>query len=189
MLTKECLICSIKYVTHRKTSKYCSLKCAGISFSKKNGCLVTINTQSICIKSTDRLYGIYYKMMRRCYDIKSNSYQYYGQKNIQVCDDWRQNKTLFFTWALSNGYENNLTIDRIDSKKNYEPSNCRWISKSENSKKAITPRFNESSIDKYGDKLLEMIKNNVHHKTISTEFNICKATVYNLKKKFYKTLP
>lgn len=189
MLTKECLICLIKYDTHRKTSKYCSLKCAGISFSKKNGCLVTINTQPICIKSTDRLYGIYYKMMRRCYDIKSNSYRYYGQKNIQVCDDWRQNKTLFFTWALSNGYENNLTIDRIDSKGNYEPSNCRWISKSENSKRAVTPRFNESSIDKYGDKLLEMIKNNAHHKIISVEFNICKATVYNLKKRFYKTLP
>lgn len=128
-------------------------------------------------------------MIYRCYDIKSNSYQYYGQKNIQVCDEWRQSKTLFFIWALNNGYQDNLTIDRIDSKGNYEPSNCRWISKSENSKRAITPRFNENSIDKYGDKLLEMIKNNVHHKTISTEFNICKATVYNLKKKFYKTLP
>lgn len=45
-----------------------------------------------------------------------------------MCDEWLHDKTRFFEWAFSNGYRDNLTIDRIDCSGNYEPSNCRWVS-------------------------------------------------------------
>ena len=81
--------------------------------------------------SNTRLYRIYGRMMNRCYDETADNFKYYGGRGIGVCDEWRNDKTEFFKWALANGYRDDLTIDRIDCNRNYEPSNCRWISQKE----------------------------------------------------------
>lgn len=80
-----------------------------------------------------RLYKIYNGMLNRCYDKNNNVYKYYGgkRKPVIVCDEWRNNYENFKKWALSNGYKDNLTIDRIDGNGNYEPNNCRWITQAE----------------------------------------------------------
>lgn len=78
-----------------------------------------------------RLYRIYKGMIGRCYYKSSQRYNAYGGRGITVCDEWKNDKTKFFDWALKNGYREDLTIERIDVNGNYEPSNCCWIPMSE----------------------------------------------------------
>lgn len=77
----------------------------------------------------NRLYRIWLGMRRRCYDKNYEpSYKNYGGRGIIVCDSWRYDFKEFRDWALANGYDDSLSIDRIDNDGNYEPDNCRWVS-------------------------------------------------------------
>lgn len=81
-----------------------------------------------------RIGNIFKGMKGRCYDKNDKSYKWYGEKGVKVYKEWIDNPKLFEIWALSNGYEDNLTIDRIDENKDYCPENCRWVSNSDNAK-------------------------------------------------------
>lgn len=72
-----------------------------------------------------RLYTIWRSMRQRCGNPKNMDYKSYGGRGILVCDEWKD-YTAFKRWALSNGYADNLSIDRINVDGNYEPGNCRW---------------------------------------------------------------
>ena len=88
-----------------------------------------------------RIYTIWAGMKDRCCNPKNNSYRYYGGKGVLVCPEWSNDFLLFYNWSMENGYNDNMSIDRIDSSKNYEPSNCRWITCNENSARTCRTIF------------------------------------------------
>jgi hypothetical protein len=81
--------------------------------------------------NTNRLYKIYECMKTRCYNHNRKNYDRYGGRGITVCDEWLNNYDAFCDWALSHGYNDKLSIDRINNDGNYEPDNCRWATNME----------------------------------------------------------
>lgn len=86
-----------------------------------------------------RLYGVWTDMKNRCYNKNNSAYHNYGGVGVTVCDEWISDYLLFRDWALSNGYEDHLEIDKdilCDElkiyPKIYSPSTCRFVTKSEN---------------------------------------------------------
>jgi hypothetical protein len=73
-----------------------------------------------------KIYKVWSAMKRRCYSPNDKAYKNYGAKGIQVCEEWSDSFENFYIWAINNGYKEGLSIDRVNSSGNYEPSNCRW---------------------------------------------------------------
>lgn len=74
-----------------------------------------------------KIYKTWCHIISRCTNPKDKDYKHYGERGIRVCDEWANNFKSFEKWAKENGIEENLTLDRIDVNKNYEPTNCRWV--------------------------------------------------------------
>lgn len=85
--------------------------------------------------SNHRLHAIWRQMRQRCNNPNHRAFKWYGGKGVKVCQEWGTFEN-FMTWALANGYDDGLTIDRKESDGNYDPNNCRWITRAENTRRA-----------------------------------------------------
>ena len=80
-----------------------------------------------------KLYEVWCSMKGRCFNNKDKAFKYYGGRGITICDEWLE-FIPFRDWSLNNGYQEGLEIDRRNTNGNYNPENCRWITKLENIK-------------------------------------------------------
>ena len=102
--------------------------------TKSCGCLHSEKTREAHIihgGADSRLYHIWCGIKARCLNPNNAKYKNYGGRGITVCEEWSSNYKIFESWALSSGYNDSLTIDRIDNSQGYHPLNCRWVSYNE----------------------------------------------------------
>lgn len=100
-------------------------------------------TKWIVSTANNRLYGIWNGMRQRCTRANFPNYYNYGGRGIKICPEWENDFDAFYHWANSSGYEDNLTLDRVDNDKGYCPENCRWATVKEQSRNRKTNRFIE----------------------------------------------
>ena len=112
----RCGLCGKEWKTCSSSVKSNKIKSCGC-YSIKHGLIHT------------RLYSIWNNMKKRTLNPKNKHYQYYGGRGINICDEWKNDFKSFYDWAMSNGYSDELSLDRIDNGGNYCPENCRWVTK------------------------------------------------------------
>ena len=136
------------------------------------GCLRNERVQSAVMKhgmSQTRLHRIWKNMRKRCNNKNEPSFKNYGGRGISICKKW-SSFSLFHKWAVSNGYKENLTLERKNVNSGYKPSNCKWIPLNEQS-------YNTTK--SYGWELVNKMRN---------DFEVSQLTVSKICKKYNKKL-
>ena len=142
--------------------------------SRSCGCLMkevsknTLTTHGLS-QELPRLYRIWKNMRTRCFNPRTTCYVRYGGRGVTVCEDWH-GYAAFHEWATTNGYREDLSIDRINNDGNYEPNNCRWATPKDQArntsrKRLITHGGETKSLAEWSS------KTGIHRRTLSSRFD------------------
>lgn len=158
-----CKVCKNEYEVDPNKLKY------------RNHCGCIKNGTRVCIyaASHPRLMQIYQHMMARCYNKNNKDYYNYGDRGIRVCDEWLEKPYIFCKWGIGSGYRDTLTIDRIDSNKNYEPNNCRWA---DAKMQARNTRRNVLTMELA--KQMRIDRKTMTYQQLADKYNVSHGTVY-----------
>lgn len=121
-------------------------------------------------------YNSWQNMKARCFDRKHPKYPRYGGRGVKVYEGWLGIDG-FSEWALKNGWKQGLALDRIDNDGNYEPSNCKWVSVSENSRKKSTRKitFDEAQ------EIRKRLNNGENEYILAKEYGVVHGTIWFIK--------
>lgn len=108
------------------------------------------------------IYLRYMEILRRI-----KGHEHYKKNNIKMCEEWEKDFMKFYEWALKSGFDEKLTIDRIDNSKGYSPDNCRWATIKEQANNRTSNKY----IEYNGEKLT--------YQQFCDKYNIKKHTFYN----------
>lgn len=123
-----------------------------------------------------KLYMTWWSMNRRCTDVKHEAYKNYGGRGITVCDEWKENVKPFYDWAVQNGYQEGLSLERVDNNAGYSPSNCRWATMEEQSHNKRNNTFNEEDVKM----IRELYASGVTQKQLCEAYDVGPATIHRI---------
>ena len=130
-VTARCGFCGKEYTVnncyyYRSARHFCSQNCFGKGSRGEKS-----NSYRHGV-SDSRIYGIWGNIVQRCTNKNNSKYNDYGGRGITVSEEWKNDFIVFNEWAINNGYSDKLEIDRIDNNDGYKPTNCRFVTRSEN---------------------------------------------------------
>lgn len=147
-----------KYSKKGQRRKYwiCECDCDNKTIIEvREDCLISKHTKSCgCSKKNNggqithgmtgtRIHNVWRSMKGRCYNPNNTIYKYYGGRGIKICEEWLNDFQKFYKWAMENGYNDNLTIERKNVNGNYEPNNCKWATRIEQANNKNSNHFLE----------------------------------------------
>lgn len=166
--------CGKEFVTTGKSIR--------LKLIKSCGCLKISRIKEVGFKNKThgetktRLYNIWHGMKKRCRTKSDTSFKYYGGKGISVCDEWESSYEVFRDWANANGYEDNLTLDRLDNNGDYSPENCKWSDLYEQARN----RSNNVRVDFKGENMtLSQVAENLGISTSLLQYRINRGLNYD----------
>lgn len=171
-----------------KEYRLCSIK---NSNTKSCGCLTRELNKTKFTKHNLRYHPLYHtweSIKARCYNKNHKEYKNYGSRGIVICHEWKNNFKSFYDWAILNGWQKGLTIDRINNDGNYEPDNCRFTTQkiqanNRRSNKLLTI-FNETkTMKQWSEDFRCKVKYNTIFKRLSLGYTPEQAITFECRKR------